>query len=253
MRRDVESGFVLSSKQIRNDIFIPRYYDPRINQRLKRLGTDDILIPKYYNPQIQDELSHFADFCDLKSVGELIDEDVLNLDTGDEIGRLNYGTGQIAFVRTSDLGTYELKADSKHGIDDGTWEQYRQSQDVNGNDILLVRDGTYLVGSSTLIFDQDLPLVYCGGIYKIASLQPQVLSSGLCYALLNTPVVRRQMRSKQFTRDVIDTLGQRIREVVLPIPKDPAARRVIDEFVIGACQQRVKMRANLYAICESLF
>ena len=57
------------------------------------------------------ELSHFADFCDLKSVGELIDEDVLNLDTGDEIGRLNYGTGQIAFVRTSDLGTYELKAD----------------------------------------------------------------------------------------------------------------------------------------------
>ena len=42
----------------------------------------------------------------------------------------------------------------------------------------------------------------------------------LLLAVLNTPVVRRQMRSKQFTRDIIDTLGKRLFEVLLPVPKD---------------------------------
>jgi type I restriction enzyme M protein len=46
-------------------------------------------------------------------------------------------------------------------------------------------------------------------------------------ALLNCPIVKRQMRAKQFTRDVIDTLGKRIFEVILPIPKDRSLRERI--------------------------
>lgn len=42
----------------------------------------------------------------------------------------------------------------------------------------------------------------------------------LLLALLNCPIVKRQMRAKQFTRDVIDTLGKRIFEVILPVAKD---------------------------------
>ena len=57
-------------------------------------------------------------------------------------------------------------------------------------------------------------------MYKIRVLQKEKLDPYLLLALLNCPIVRRQMRSKQFTRDVIDTLGKRIFEVVLPIPRD---------------------------------
>ncbi|MGS0679502.1 hypothetical protein [Lactobacillus johnsonii] len=38
--------------------------------------------------------------------------------------------------------------------------------------------------------------------------------------LLSSPIVKRQIRSKQFTQDIIDTLGGRINELILPIPKD---------------------------------
>ncbi len=46
------------------------------------------------------------------------------------------------------------------------------------------------------------------------------LSLNLLLALLNSQIVKRQLRSKQFTRDIIDTLGKRLFEIIIPIPKD---------------------------------
>ena len=38
-------------------------------------------------------------------------------------------------------------------------------------------------------------------------------------ALLSSPIVKQQVRSKQFTQDIIDTLGKRVLELILPFPK----------------------------------
>jgi hypothetical protein len=169
----------------------------------------DILIPKYYDPTVIMYLESLSDSCDLLSIDELINEGLVVLKTGDEIGRLAYGTGSIPFVRTSDLASYELKTDPKHGINDVVWGQFET--------------------------------------------KPKKFSPGLCYTLLNLPIVRQQMRNKQFTRDVIDTLGHRIREVVLPVPKDPKVRSVVGKFVYDACEKRVRLRAELAQRCKTLF
>lgn len=215
--------------------------------------VDDILIPKYYDPTISSDLEALSSTCDLRSVSSLVASGHLRLSVGDEIGRLSYGTGDIPFVRTSDLGTYELKADAKQGISQAVYDGFAAKQDTRPGDILLVRDGTYLVGSTSLVLGADLPLLFCGGMYKVRCSEPEVLSPGLCYALLNLPIVKRQMRSKQFTRDVIDTLGQRLNEVVLPIPRDPVVRQAISQFVTDACDQRVSMRSELDDLCRVLF
>ncbi|KAA0698100.1 hypothetical protein DTW90_14490 [Neorhizobium sp. P12A] len=215
--------------------------------------SDNILIPKYYDPTINAHLRTLSTSCDLLTIQELIDRDLISLSTGDEIGRLAYGSGKIPFVRTSDLGTYELKTDAKHGISETVWEQFEESQNAQQGDILLVRDGTYLVGSSVMVDQADLPLLFCGGINKLSFPQPQLLSSALCYALLNIPIVRKQMRNKQFTRDVIDTLGHRLREVILPVPRDAGVREAIGAYVSEVCKGRVQSRVELAKICEELF
>ena len=133
------------------------------------------------------------------------------------------------------------------------WGQFDKAQDTEAGDILLVRDGTYLVGSSALVQEEDMPRVFCGGIYKIRFPNPKRLSPGWCYALLNLSIVRQQMRNKQFTRDVIDTLGHRIREVFLPVPKDPKVRAAVGRFVYDACMKRVGLRAKLTQRCKTLF
>ncbi|WP_227628440.1 hypothetical protein, partial [Klebsiella oxytoca] len=109
---------------------------------------NDVLLPKYYDPEIQDELSTLAETCDLISIADLIEKGLLSLSTGDEIGKMAYGTGNIPFIRTSDFSNWEIKFDPKQGVSEEIYEEYKERQDIKENDILLVRDGTYLIGSS---------------------------------------------------------------------------------------------------------
>lgn len=90
--------------------------------------------------------------------------------------------------------------------------------------------------------EHDTRILYCGGMYKIRVLQKDKLDPYLLQALLNCPIVRRQMRSKQFTRDVIDTLGKRIFEVVLPIPRDKKLCQKIATETRETIRARVELR-----------
>ena len=50
--------------------------------------------------------------------------------------------------------------------------------------------------------------------------------------------MKQQIRSKQFTQDIIDTLGKRIHELVLPFPKDKALREKIISSVSDVFEKR---------------
>jgi len=195
-------GFLTKSDEIRNDILLPKYYDPSIEKTLESLKKTHELV----------------------TFGKLIEDKKITTATGDEIGKMAYGTGDIPFIRTSDIFNWELKTDAKQGVSEQIYNQYKDKEDVQAEDIFLVRDGTYLVGSSCLLTNQDEKILYCGGIYKLRCEVKDKINPYLLFALLNTKIVRRQMKSKQFTRDVIDTLGKRLFEIVLPIPKSKKLR-----------------------------
>jgi type I restriction enzyme M protein len=55
--------------------------------------------------------------------------------TGIEIGKMAYGTGQIPFIRTSDLSNWEIKADFKHGVSEDVYQEVKQGCDVAPGDI----------------------------------------------------------------------------------------------------------------------
>lgn len=203
---------------------------------------DGILIPKYYEPSIQQELTTLAQHCDLLSFGELRESEGIEYYTGDEIGKMAYGTGTIPFIRTSDFGNWEIKHDPKQGVSLEIYNQYAESEDVRENDIFLVRDGTYLVGSSCIVTKEDSQSLFCGGLYKIRTLQPDNLDPFLLLGLLNSFIVKRQIRTKQFTRDVIDTIGNRIDEIVLPVPKSPIVRNAISDAVKAVIDSRINAR-----------
>ena len=202
-----------------------------------------ILVPRYYDPSIPELLSRFSRSCDLVTIGDLYSRGALALGVGNEVGKLAYGTGAIPFVRTSDLGNWELKADPKHSVSADIAAGYATKQSAEKGDILLVRDGTYLVGTTAMVAEQDTPMLYSGGVIRIRCLESQ-LSPVLIFALLNTRVARLQMRARQFTRDVIDTLGKRITEVVLPIPRSASVRQAIVDNVGSLLDRRTNLRAR---------
>lgn len=205
--------------------------------------ADNVLCPRYYDPQPAIELENLKATHDLFAFGELVRDEVLSITTGDELGKLAYGTGDIPFIRTSDISNWEIKSDPKHGIDRKTFERLRRKQDVKPYDLLMVKDGTYLIGTCAIVTEQDREIIYQSHLYKIR-VNPNAhdITPFLLLAVLSSSVVQRQIRAKQFTQDIIDSLGGRINELVLPIPRDPATRERIAAMVKTSVQKRVEAR-----------
>ena len=213
-------GFVLRSDKIQNHILVPKYYNPEITRDLQRLKKTHALV----------------------RLGDLVDDKKVSVDTGVEIGKMAYGTGHIPFIRTSDLSNWEIKADFKHGVSQAVYEEYRGRIDVEPGDILLVRDGTYLIGTTAIVTKSDVPMLFQSHIYRIRVLAKQDIDPWLLFACLNAPTVKRQIKAKQFTQDIIDTLGKRLFEVVLPIPKDAKIRKRIADETRRVIETRVQLR-----------
>lgn len=203
--------------------------------------VNGILVPKFYDPSLDLHLAQFQETHDLLSVRSLVEQKALQITTGVEIGKMSYGTGTIPFVRTSDISNWEVKADFKHGVSKSIYNAMKSEGHIQADDILMVRDGTYLVGTSAIITQSDLPMLFQSHLYCLRVLKPEVINPWLLFACLNTIAVRRQIRAKQFTQDIIDTLGDRIHEIVLPVPKDPQKR----EHIITETRRIVETRVAL--------
>ena len=224
------SSFTVKHSQIKEGIFLPKYYDPSIRDTLEKLSSNCILI----------------------SIQDLVNKGTISLSTGDEIGKQAYGTGEIPFIRTSDFSNWEIKADPKQGISEEIYLKYSEKEDVQKGDILLVRDGSYLIGTSCMVTESDSKMLYCGGLIKIRVNPNDMIDEYLLLGLLNSYIVKRQIRTKQFTRDVIDTLGQRLKEVVVPIPKSPTLRNAISNVVNLVVNNRIQARDTIQALAEKV-
>lgn len=213
-------GFVVAMRDIRNLVLAPRYYDPEPRNSLRRLSS-----------------TH-----ELMTVRDLTTRGHLSIGTGDEPGKLVYGTGDVPFVRTSDLSNWEVKIDPKHCVSEEYYQQVAKRQDVQEGDILMVRDGTYLIGTCAMITRYDVKICYQSHIYKIRVHRGAPLDCYLLLALLSSEPVVSQIRAFSFTQDIIDSLGDRIHDLVLPIPRSAAKRRSVSDIVRKVIRDRIEAR-----------
>lgn len=205
-----------------------------------------ILIPKYYDPELAQRLSQLESTHELIKIGDLIDSGSITITTGVEVGKMAYGTGDVPFIRTSDLSNWELKADPKHGVSDELYQalkkQFPDRFNIQAGDILVVKDGTYLVGTTAVVSSLDTRMLYQSHVFKIRVNKQDIVDPWLLFAGLNSPVVKRQIRSKRFTQDIIDTLGDRLAEIRVPIPLDAETRTRISKATENAITTRARLR-----------
>lgn len=219
-------GFCVSQKQIVDSIYLPIYYNPEIRKQL------DSLVKKY----------------ELVRISDLVDKGLLTISTGDEVGKLSYGTGQIPFIRTSDIANWEIKLDPKQGLSEQIYQSLKEKQDVQAYDILMVRDGTYLVGTCAMITESETKMVYQSHLFKIRSTDHDKLNPYLLLALISSPIVKQQIRAKQFTQDIIDTLGKRVYELELPFPKSKKEQEKIIAQVKSVFDKRAEAKKTMRSV-----
>ncbi len=88
-------------------------------------------------------------------------------------------------------------------------------------------------------------MLFQSHIFRIRVLDSTLLDPWFLLVCLNMPVVKTQIRAKQFTQDIIDTLGQRLLELTLPIPKDGNLRKQISAEARELIENRMKLRERV--------
>ena len=221
-----------------------KFQDSRLGFRVhQEKVADNVLCPRYYDPDLSHALQDLAKTHHLVTVGDLVGRGILAISTGDEVGKLAYGSGSIPFVRTSDLSNWEIKINPKQCINQELYDSLKGKQDIQPNDLLMVKDGTYLIGTCAIVTEYDQEIVYQSHLYKIRVLkQLHGLNPYLLLAVLTSRIVQRQIRAKQFTQDIIDSLGERITELVLPIPRASELRNRVSVMVEKVIRERIEAR-----------
>jgi type I restriction enzyme M protein len=232
----------------------PCQHGPRgVSVPADRVGIN--LAPRAFEFNAQVEAEQIKTTHEVVRIRDLVQKGVITVSTGDEVGKLAYGTGDIPFIRTSDISTWEIKVDPKHKVSQQIFEKYRQSQDVRPRDILLVRDGTYLIGTCAIVSEQDIPMLYQSHIYKIRVVDVKKLDPYLFLAAISSPFVQRQIKSFCVSQDIIDSLGDKLYEIQIAVPKSKKRRdeiaHIVEEVITTRVQAREKAREAVAKIMAS--
>jgi type I restriction enzyme M protein len=175
----------------------------------------------------------------------LIDEGVLSICRGVEVGYSYYGSGDIPFIRTSDIANWEISHDPTFSVSEQVYQKVKSRIDLKPLDILFVNDGRYLIGNLAILSKDDTRIIVQSHIRIIRVMKPEVISPHLLLYMLNNKIVKRQIETKTFVQSTIATLGSRLKEIVLPIPKDRSTRDNIEKEIREILDMRSELRKRM--------
>lgn len=225
-------GFVVNSDDIKNNIYIPESYwkTLQINKKYESLQKSSIEI----------------------TIGDLEKEGVISIKRGNEIGSRNYGTGNIPFVRTTDIVNWEIKTNPAKAVSDSVYQKFAKLQDVRKDDILFVNDGTFLIGRSAMVSRLDEKSVIQSHIRKIRiEVNKYGITPYYLFYLLNTDYVQQQISSKIFTQATLSTLGNRLLEIKLPVLKDINEIEKISKQVLDIIDKKTVIRNKINKLFDA--
>ena len=169
---------------------------------------------------------------------------------GNEIGSQFYGTGEVPFVRTSDIVNWEIKSDPIKAVSDDVYQEYKVSQYVQQKDILFVNDGTFLIGRTAMITKLDMKIIIQSHVRKIRVIDTNFINPYYLFYLLNSKIVRKQIDSKTFVQATISTIGNRLREIVLPIGSNKNEIKKITSEIQDIIERKAILREKSVKIIE---
>ncbi len=201
------------------------------------------MCPRYYDKSPLKELEKEAERlgAELISIHEMVIKGFLRIRKGHEVGAEFYGTGDIPFVRTSDISNYEISIDPTRSVSDEIYEKFRDLEQLAPNDILMVADGRYRIGRTAILHEHNYVCVVQSHV-KIITVTPKSPIDAIEFLyILNLPMIQHQIRNLVFIQSTLGSLGSRLNEIMIPLPKKNVGwNKTIDEF-----RQLVQGRAEL--------
>ena len=155
---------------------------------------------------------------DLASFDQLVDSGYIIVRKGHEVGSQAYGTGDIPFIRTSDIANWEISVDPTNAVSEEIFQQYAKYQKLRSGDILLVVDGRYRIGRTAILHSNNIKSVVQSHLRIITVTNKAPFSSYELLYMLNMPLVLQQMRNLTFIQSTLGSIGKRLGQLRIFIP-----------------------------------
>jgi type I restriction enzyme M protein len=174
--------------------FIPRRYDPKLNELLEEIKKRKI-------PTV--------------SLRQLLKEKIISIKKGDEVGSENYTNDGIPFIRTNDIVNGIINRNSKQMVDEDLYNEiYKQKQDLRPGDILFTKDGKIAIVGMIKEGDE---CIIASGILKIRVRDAKKLNPFYLFAALNSEIVFSQAKARYVTAATIMHLHlERFLDIEIP-------------------------------------
>lgn len=180
------------------------------------------IVPRYCQESNKQKIQlngSITEFMGVFSFSELIEKKYISVRKGNEIGSEAYGTGDIPFIRTSDIANLEITNDPTKSVSDDYYEKYKKMQGIKEFDILMVADGRYRIGKTAILIGDKTKCVVQSHLKIIRVLPSAPFSAFELLYILNQVYVVRQIRNLIFIQSTLGSLGNRINELIIPVPK----------------------------------
>lgn len=217
-----DHNFWFTSKVTKKHYLVPRYYDRKTDLLLKNDAEK-------FNAEIL-------------SFEKMILKGWITIRKGHEVGSEAYGTGNIPFVRTSDISNFEVSIDPNKSVSREIYESLRLDQGLKPGSILMVVDGRYRIGRCAILHETNYKCVAQSHLRIINVTDKAPFTSFELLYLLSLSSVQRDIRSLVFIQSTLGALGNRIKEVKIPIPNEKS-----NEFIesVNSFTSSLQERARL--------
>lgn len=197
-----------------------------------QIKQQDYLVPRYYlDRELSREEQALTAGAEFLTLGEMRDRKLIAIRKGHEVGSDAYGTGQIPFVRTSDVNNLEISVDPTKAVSDEIYEEYAKLQKLKAGDILMVVDGRYRIGTTALLTASNARCIVQSHFRIISVLDETNLDPYELLFALNLPSMKMQLRNLVFVQSTLGTLGNRLLELQVPVLHgDGPWRERVDSF-----------------------
>ncbi|MEJ1966253.1 MAG: N-6 DNA methylase [Gammaproteobacteria bacterium] len=186
-----------------------------------QLDHSRYLVPRYHYDkheagarELDGEITKGARFS---TIGELVEMGLLTIRKGHEVGSDAYGTGDIPFVRTSDVSNFEVASDPTKSVSEEIYATYGPQQQLTPGDVLMVVDGRYRIGTTALLTQNNTRCVIQSHLRVLGTPRRNELDPYELLFALNLPSVKARVRNLVFIQSTLGTLGSRLLELRVPI------------------------------------
>jgi type I restriction enzyme M protein len=206
------------------------------------------IIPRFYDGTLEEKIKDKCEELNGQVIKfeELIKKKYITVRKGHEVGSNAYGTGDIPFIRTSDIINWEVSADPTKCISEEVYRKYKNKQKIKAGDILLVMDGRYRIGKTAIISKFNTKCVIQSHLKIITVTEKSPINSFELLYIMNMDIMLQQMRNLTYVRSTLGNIGKRLNDLKVIIPdKNDQWNKKIQKF-----QHLLESRAEILSQLE---